>query len=201
MAMLLNYLNEDIYILLRDLCTPEKLTAKSYKNLCGILSKHFSPQIFMYKKRCNFHAARRDARETAGEWIAIIKKLSMKCEFGTKLEDILADKFIMGYSSGKVAERIYGEAEEITLEKAYGIAIRYGSRDIGRNDEVNAIYMSKQDGGKKKQFAKSSFERRPEKRSGNEKRMQNGVEDREHKKKEEWRIQAHATTFFLLLIV
>lgn len=145
--MLLSYLCEDVYILLRDLCTPVKPSSKSFKNLCAILSKHYSPQIMIYKERNEFYAAKRIDGEAASVWVARIKKLSMNCSFGEQLENILADKFITGYAHGKVAERIYEESAAIDLEKALGIALKYENRDTLKSEEINAVYAKKQYGG------------------------------------------------------
>lgn len=179
--MLLSYLSEEVYILLRDLCTPNKPNTKSYKELCGILSKHYSPQIFLYKERNEFYAAKRESDESASEWVARIKKISMNCSFGEALENILSDKFITGYPGGKIAKRIYEESEEITLEKALGIAVKYECRDMGR--DVNANYTKRQNGGKPKHHSNSSNEWR----NVAERRNQNGGEshDRTKRPKEE----------------
>ncbi|XP_055604564.1 uncharacterized protein K02A2.6-like [Uranotaenia lowii] len=125
-ALLINQLSAKTYKLLRDLCTPDQPKDKSYADLCNLLSTHFTPPVIIHKDRRVFARAKRgeNGSETVNEWIVRLKNLAASCKFGVHLQHNLVNKFIDGLD-GKAYDRICEENENLTLERAQEIALKY----------------------------------------------------------------------------
>lgn len=140
-SMLVNCLDAETYKVVRDICTPVLPITLTYKELCEIMSKHFTKPHLVHKERRSFYEATRDANEDVNAWLARIKSLSSNCKFGAQLDLLLTDKFIYG-TRGKAFERICEENETITLAKAHDLAMKY---DIESDSQVETdiMYVSK----------------------------------------------------------
>ncbi|XP_058816842.1 uncharacterized protein K02A2.6-like [Topomyia yanbarensis] len=111
-AVLINHLSARTYKLLRDLCTPDQPKEKSYKDLCTVLSTHFTPPVVVHKERRTFFRAQRGegAPESINDWIVRIKNLAANCKFGGALQHNLVNKFIDGLG-GKAFEWLKPKAK------------------------------------------------------------------------------------------
>lgn len=69
-ATLLTYLDEEAYILLRNLCTPAKPATKGFVELAKLMSDHLSPAPSEVMERCKFNSARQEANESVAEFAA-----------------------------------------------------------------------------------------------------------------------------------
>ena len=95
-AVLRTAIGPETYGLLRDLLTPEKPDAKSYKELVEILNSNLHPKPLVIAERFNFYNSFRNDSESVADFLAQLKKLSAHCEFGTFLDDALRDRFVCG---------------------------------------------------------------------------------------------------------
>lgn len=129
-SILVNCLKAPTYKLLRDLCTPELPSAKTYEQLCNLLGGHFTPTTVVHKERRIFFTAKRaeNGPESVKMWLARIKRLSANCKFGDALEHNLTNKFICGLT-GKAFDRVCEEDEKIGLEKALTLALKYDEEE------------------------------------------------------------------------
>ncbi|XP_058838149.1 uncharacterized protein LOC131693899 [Topomyia yanbarensis] len=149
-AVLINHLSARTYKLLRDLCTPDQPKEKSYKDLCTVLSTHFTPPVVVHKERRTFFRAQRGegAPESINDWIVRIKNLAANCKFGDALQHNLVNKFIDGLG-GKAFDRVCEENETLTLEKAQEIALKYEA-DSTSTTAIHYLKGKKQPGLKPK---------------------------------------------------
>ncbi|KAJ8952737.1 hypothetical protein NQ317_007948 [Molorchus minor] len=74
-AILLRSLNEEYYILLRNLCTPRLPETKTYEDLVTILTDFFSPVKSLFAERLKFYTAQQEANESVSDWLARVKSL------------------------------------------------------------------------------------------------------------------------------
>lgn len=123
-AILLNSCDEDCYKLLSDLCVPNNPPDKSYTQLVVLLDNHFGSVTSVFGERKRFYSAVKHQCETVSQWAARVKNLSSKCKFGTELNTILRDKFIMGFDKGTILDRLLEEDETLSLENAISIACK-----------------------------------------------------------------------------
>lgn len=94
-AMLLTSVDEEAYILFRNLCAPAKPVTKDYAALVELMSNHISPKPSKVMERCTFNRARQGENESIAEFAAKLRKLSLHCEF-QNLDDALRDQFVCG---------------------------------------------------------------------------------------------------------
>ncbi|XP_073947801.1 uncharacterized protein [Choristoneura fumiferana] len=122
-ALLLTHLSDETYRLLKNLVHPRDVAAVGYDELLKVLNEHFSPKRCTFADRCKFYEARRDVGESVEQWAARIRGLAVHCEFGSALDLLLTDKFVLGLRAGKERERLFEQdAATLTLAKAMQLA-------------------------------------------------------------------------------
>lgn len=125
---LLNCIGPTAYKIVRDMCSPDSPATKSYEELKLTLKNFYVPEIVVLMERKNFYNAVRKTGESATEWLARIKRLSIDCQFGQRLESTVLDKFMCSLE-GKAFDRVSEEeTSTITLQKALQLAVKYEKR-------------------------------------------------------------------------
>lgn len=116
-AVLISSMSASTYGLLRSLLSPVKPSTLTFKELCETLQKHLSPAPITIAERFRFY--KRDQRdgETVNEYIAELKKMSSKCEFGQFLEEALRDKLVCGLRNTVIQEQLL-TVDKLTFEDA-----------------------------------------------------------------------------------
>ena len=94
------------YALLKNLISPAKPSDKSFKELCDTLDKHLSPKPIVIAERFRFYKRDQLDSEQIKEYVAELKKLSVKCNFGDFLDDALRDKLVCGLRNTAIQERL-----------------------------------------------------------------------------------------------
>ncbi|XP_063364694.1 uncharacterized protein LOC134653297 [Cydia amplana] len=131
-AVLLTHLHDDTYRLLKNLVYPKKVEVVGYDELLKVLDGHFTPKRCTFADghfsggpflRSKFYEATRDVGESVEKWAARIRGLAVHCEFGTSLDMLLLDKFVLGLRAGKERERLFEQdVTTLTLAKAMELA-------------------------------------------------------------------------------
>ena len=125
----------DSYKTLRDLCHPALPKDKPFEELSDLLRKHFSPQVAIFRERITFFKAKQNYGENITSWYARMKSLSVDCQFGEHLEEMLLNKFVSGLKKGQVLDRLCEEGADLTLEKAIDIALKKESSLVDSDDD------------------------------------------------------------------
>ncbi len=76
----------------------------------------------MIAERFMLHNRSQNETETVAQYVAVLKKLSEYCEFGTHLQDALCDRFVCRLKTGSIQKRLLTEAA-LTFQKAVEIAV------------------------------------------------------------------------------
>lgn len=134
-SVLISVIGADTYRTLRDLCHPTSPRDKTYDQLCTLLAKQFVPEIAIFRERARFYRAQQRRGEDVKSWYARLKKLSVDCKFGTQLEPLLLDKFVVGLVVGPIQDRLCEESERLTLKDALDLA---ANRESAMQDEIMA---------------------------------------------------------------
>ncbi|BES98873.1 Hypothetical Protein NTJ_11689 [Nesidiocoris tenuis] len=127
-AYFLACLGDQTYSLLQSLCVPhdpEDDTKFSYTDLADKLSKHLSPVRSIFSSRQAFYSSQQMENETVADYSARIRSQATACDFGTVLDVVLRDIFVIGLRHEKVKERLYEEDPtdpSFTLMKAIQVA-------------------------------------------------------------------------------
>lgn len=139
-AVLLTTIGDQAYKILRDLCSPLLPKEKTYKELCDILSKQFSPRTSTYRKRIEFYNTKQIKYETISDYYVRIKNAAIDCKFGIRLDEIVKDKFVTGLCSGNILDRLCEEGENKKLEELVEIALqKEATNKAGQLAVVNKI--------------------------------------------------------------
>ncbi|XP_063394872.1 uncharacterized protein LOC134679886 [Cydia fagiglandana] len=122
-AVLLTHLSDESYRLVRNLVHPTKLEEKSFDELVTVLSGHFTPKRSTFADRAKFFGATKSGSESSQDWAARLRGLAVNCEFGTELDTLLRDRFVLGFNMGPERDRLFeSDSKTLTLSKALEIA-------------------------------------------------------------------------------
>lgn len=122
-AVLLTHLSDESYRLARDLVHPKDLEKLSYDELTKALGDHFTPKRSTFADRAMFYEAVKQDNESIEDWAARIRGLAVYCEFGSALDTLLRDRFVLGLGAGAVRDRLFEQdSATLTLARALEIA-------------------------------------------------------------------------------
>ena len=114
-------MGEETYSLLRSLIAPVKPTRKSYTDLARVLENHLKPKALIIAERLKFYERSQGNEESISDFIAAIRKLSLKCEFGEFLSEALRDRLVCGIQDVRIRKRLPVEKDS-TWDKALEIS-------------------------------------------------------------------------------
>ncbi|CAH2002242.1 unnamed protein product [Acanthoscelides obtectus] len=117
-AHLLYSLSEEAYILLENLCMPQKPEETPYQDIVQLLSNYYGKTAVVWVERQKFYSASKSGNETALEWSVRLKGLARYCNFGQQLESKLTDIFVTQFNPGKVRTELFSLNENTTLNNA-----------------------------------------------------------------------------------
>ena len=123
--------------LVKDLVSPKKPGACSFKELIDILKKHYCPKTIVIYERFKFYNCCQKEHESVQEFIAQIKSHASTCSFGDKLSEMLRDRLVMGLRNSKTQKALLTK-EDLTFEEAVSIAVANEAAD----KDVEAIGAS-----------------------------------------------------------
>ena len=121
MAILGTLLGAKNYSLLRNLVAPENPKDKTYNELVEKLKAHFEPKPLVIAERFNFYRRVQASGESVADFVAALRQLARKCEFGTFLDQAIRDKLVCGLRSESIQRKLLTE-EGLTTSRAVEIA-------------------------------------------------------------------------------
>ncbi|XP_048488149.1 uncharacterized protein LOC119694483 [Plutella xylostella] len=122
-ALLLTHLSDETYRLARNLVHPKNIEEVTFEELVKELSSHFTPKRCNFADRARFYEASRAGGESVEAWAARLRGLAILCDFGSELEVLLRDRFVLGMSMGPERDRLFEtDAATITFNKALELA-------------------------------------------------------------------------------
>lgn len=142
-AIVLTAISNETFKTLTNLCFPQGPEKKSYKEICSILKKQFSPVFSVYVERVKFYESEQGVLETINEWFARLKSLSVNCEFGDYLSNVLRDKFICGLQKGTIFASVCELEKDATIEQCVSKALKTELALQQRVVENNSISHAK----------------------------------------------------------
>jgi len=139
-STLLTVIGPKTYNLLRDLCTPDKPNQKTYDEIVKIVQDHLYPKPNLIAERYKFSQRNQREHETVAQYVAVLKNLSVHCEFGSNLNDYLRDRLVSGIRSESTKQKLLSEVD-LTFDKAVKIISAIEAA------EVNAASLAHNGGG------------------------------------------------------
>ena len=110
------------YGLLRSLLAPVNPKDKSLAELMQTLKSHFEPKRNIIAEWFRFHRWNQMAGESVAQFVAELRHIASRCEFGEYLTEALRDRLVCGLRSEPAQRKLLGEGGDLTLERAIEIA-------------------------------------------------------------------------------
>lgn len=85
-----------LYSKMRDICAPVNPAKVKYPKLGAKLNAMMTPKTQRLLKRNVFYERTQKIGESYSDYALALKHLSQSCEFGTMLDSVLSDRFVMG---------------------------------------------------------------------------------------------------------
>jgi hypothetical protein len=110
------------YTVLRNLCTPKKPAEEAWADIQKKLWTHFSPKTNPIVERRDFYKRDRVDGERVAAYLAQLRALADKCEFGDFLTTALRDRLVTGINDERMMRRLLQEPfKDLTLDRALEI--------------------------------------------------------------------------------
>jgi hypothetical protein len=122
-AILLNQIDVEVYKILRNLCSPDSPSTKTFDDIFTLLKRQYVRETSAWKERKKFFNAVQKRMESVNDWYLRLKTLASNCDFGTDLPAMLKNKFVCGLDSAPIFERLAEENCSISMEDILKIAI------------------------------------------------------------------------------
>ena len=110
------------YTLIRGLVSPELLKDKTFDELIDLLKKHYDPQPIVIAERFHFYQRSQKPDETITNYLASLRKLASRCEFGAFLTEALRDRLVCGMQHENIQKVLLTKAK-LDLDKALEISL------------------------------------------------------------------------------
>ena len=107
----------DSFRLLRSLIAPAVYTAKTLRQLQNTLTEHFAPTRSVVFHSFKFWTRNQGTNETVNEYVAALRSLANKCDYGALLDRLLRDRFITGIRSPELQQKLLQDST-ITIQTA-----------------------------------------------------------------------------------
>ncbi|XP_071843318.1 uncharacterized protein [Apostichopus japonicus] len=118
---LLSLMGSKTYTLLRNLMAPEKPATETFTQIVKTLQNHLSPEPLLIVERFRFHKQAQYENENIATFVAELRKLAERCQFGTNLDHSLRDRFVCGLMSESTQKRLLTQ-KTLTFIKAVELA-------------------------------------------------------------------------------
>ena len=119
--LLLNCIGGTVYGVLRNLVAPQNPISMSYDDVTKKLLEHFDPKPLTIVERFHFHKRDQASTESLADYLAELRRLATKCNFGPYLNEALRDRFVCGIKSEAIQRKLLSESD-IDLTKAFQLA-------------------------------------------------------------------------------
>ena len=140
-AIFLTVFGNETYSLSRNLLEPESPARKTVKILSETLTDHLKPQPIIIAEGYKFYCRDQSENETITEYLAELRKLTLKCGIKNFLYQALRDRFVCGLQNNSIRRRLLALKSAIELAKTMknaDLETQIISTDI-KAENVNAM--------------------------------------------------------------
>ena len=119
---LLSLIGSKTYSLLKDLLLLEKPADKKFDEIVSTLQKHLNPTPLEIAERFRFYKRNQQGGESALNYVAVLRKLTTHCNFGSNLDETLRDRLVCVLNNQQIQKRLLAESK-LKFSKAVDIAV------------------------------------------------------------------------------
>ena len=120
-TVLITIVGTETYGLLCNLIAPAKPASISYDELVSAIKDHLKPKPLVIAERFKFHRRNQGEGEGIAKYMAELRKLAGRCQFGGYLEEALRDRLVCGLRDEAIQRKLL-TMDALTLSRAYEIA-------------------------------------------------------------------------------
>ena len=121
-AILLNAVGASTYRLIKTLALPGVPKDFTFEQIVKKVTAHYNPKSFVIIKRFEFNTRVQKEGESVAKFVAVLRKITEHCEFGTSLDGLLCDRLVCSIFDKKVQHRFLQESK-LTYKQALDMAL------------------------------------------------------------------------------
>ena len=123
-AILLTVCGAPTYKLLRSLVPDGKLDGDdaTYDSLVKLLKDYYNPKPSPIVQRFHFNSRSRSPNESVTVYVAALRDLALKCDYGDQLQEMLRDRLVCGVNHKGIQRRLLAETD-LSYDRAYSLAL------------------------------------------------------------------------------
>ncbi|XP_040068991.1 uncharacterized protein LOC115330634 [Ixodes scapularis] len=107
--------------ILRGICAPRRVNELTYKEVVGILGRHYAPKPNEIAKSYKFFNRQQREGESVQDFIVELRKIAENCDFGDSLDRMLRDRIVCGVRNQTVQRQLLAR-RDLTLAEAEELA-------------------------------------------------------------------------------
>ncbi len=121
--LLMTFLGSEQYNVLLTLAAPHKPRDMEFNDLLELMREQYTSKMLVLRERMRFYSLNQLPGETLTTFDTRLKQSAAKCDFGSYLDDMLRDRFIIGLRSPDTRRRLLIEDyKKLTHKKAVNLA-------------------------------------------------------------------------------
>ena len=115
-AFLLSICGPSLYQLIKVSVAPGKPSEHFSEQLVELINTHKNPKPLTIIQRFHFHSRAQGPMETTSEYVAVLRRLAVHCNFGDILDDMLQDRLVCGLRDTRPQRRLLAE-KDLTFKR------------------------------------------------------------------------------------
>ncbi|XP_043217322.1 uncharacterized protein LOC122379303 isoform X2 [Amphibalanus amphitrite] len=122
-ARLLSGLGQEGFRKVKTILAPCQLSDVSFEDIKRIVQNHMDPKPSVIVSRFQFHKKVQGAEQGIKEFVAELRVMAGRCDFGNTMDLMLRDRFVCGLYDQVLQKRLLSEEDSLTFERAQKIAL------------------------------------------------------------------------------
>ncbi|XP_043211817.1 uncharacterized protein LOC122376161 isoform X1 [Amphibalanus amphitrite] len=133
-ALLLASVGQETYTSIKSVLSPASPVGLPYVELLERVGRHLAPKQSVILSRFKFNQCIQEPHQSAADYVANLKRLAEKCDFGQTLDSMLRDRLVCGVKDSVLQKRLLAEEDSLTFVMAERLALAAESvtRDVGQ---------------------------------------------------------------------
>ena len=150
---------------LRSYCSPDEPSAKTYDELVQVLKVNLAPVHNVIAEEYQFTQLKQEAGETLASYYSRVKEAASMCDFETKFDQMVRNRFIYGLRDSKIRTSLLSSENDQTAQQIFNKAIAKeqastSNMEMSGSSKVNNVQRSQfKQNNSKKQYNQNSNKR------------------------------------------
>ena len=152
-AILNSVVGAETYQLITRLLAPRKPKDATFEEITTAVQNHCCPTTSVIVERFKFNSRFRRPGESVANYVAELRGLAQKCDFGTSLQEMLRDRIVCGVNDDRIQKNLLAQGDKLDFKKALEMATtmelaEQQARDLtsGKAHQVHKVNTDKRKG-------------------------------------------------------